>query len=159
MRQPGRTLITAAALTVGLALVAFVAVLAAGFKATIDHAVDRSFAGNLIVENSQSRQRTGDPAAASPTRCARCRASPKSRRSPSRSGARMATRSNEAVTAVEPASFAKAYKLEWKHGSTPTLRELVSGNEAIVTEEFAKSHRHLKLGETLHAADADAART
>ena len=40
IRQPGRTLITAAALTVGLALVTFVAVLADGTKATIDHAVE-----------------------------------------------------------------------------------------------------------------------
>ncbi|HEX8714474.1 MAG TPA: FtsX-like permease family protein, partial [Solirubrobacteraceae bacterium] len=49
MRQPGRTMVTAAALTVGLALVAFVAVLADGTKATIDQAVSRSFAGNLII--------------------------------------------------------------------------------------------------------------
>ena len=36
IRQPGRTMVTAAALTVGLALVAFVSVLAAGMKATIN---------------------------------------------------------------------------------------------------------------------------
>ena len=54
MRQPGRTLVTALALTVGLGLVAFISVLAAGTKATIDQAVDRSFAGNLIVQNTQT---------------------------------------------------------------------------------------------------------
>ncbi|HEY2544253.1 MAG TPA: ABC transporter permease, partial [Gaiellaceae bacterium] len=48
IRQPGRTMITAAALTVGLALVAFVSVLADGTKATINRAVSRSFAGDLI---------------------------------------------------------------------------------------------------------------
>ena len=36
VRQPGRTLVTALALTVGLGLVAFISVLAAGTKATID---------------------------------------------------------------------------------------------------------------------------
>jgi hypothetical protein len=35
-------LVTALALTVGLGLVAFISVLAAGTKATIDQAVDRS---------------------------------------------------------------------------------------------------------------------
>ncbi len=62
IRQPGRTLVTAMSLTVGLALVAFVAVLASGFKATINHAVDQSFAGNLIVENSQSGNEQGHSA-------------------------------------------------------------------------------------------------
>ncbi len=43
-------------------------------KATIDHAVSRSFAGNLIVENSQAWQRrTGHSGRWSPRRCARCR--------------------------------------------------------------------------------------
>ena len=63
IRQPGRTLMTAAALTVGLALVTLVAVLAAGTKATINQPSSRSFAGNLIVENSQRQQRSGDPRA------------------------------------------------------------------------------------------------
>ena len=36
IRQPGRTMVTAAALMIGLALVTFVAVLAAGTKATIE---------------------------------------------------------------------------------------------------------------------------
>jgi putative ABC transport system permease protein len=68
IRQPGRTLITAAALTVGIALVAFVAVLADGTKATIDQAVSRSFAGDLILENSQSGNREqGIPALLAPS--------------------------------------------------------------------------------------------
>ncbi len=71
IRQPGRTLITAAALTIGLALVAFVAVLADGTKATIDQAVSRSFAGNLIVENSQAGTEQGIPALVAPAVCAR----------------------------------------------------------------------------------------
>ncbi len=66
VRQPGRTLTTASALTIGLALVALVAVLAAGFKATINRAVDRSFAGDLIVENSQANQQAAIPAALAP---------------------------------------------------------------------------------------------
>ena len=66
---------TAAALTVGLALVAFVAVLAAGTKATINQAVSRSFAGDLIVENSQAGNEAGHPRAGGAARCAGCRES------------------------------------------------------------------------------------
>ena len=75
IRQPGRTMVTAAALTVGLALVTFVAVLADGTKATIDQAVDRSFAGDLIVENSSAGNEAAIPAR-SRRRCAASRAWP-----------------------------------------------------------------------------------
>ena len=64
VRQPGRTLVTALALTVGLGLVTFISVLAAGTKTTIDNAVNRSFAGNLIVQNSHNEG--GIPAAVAP---------------------------------------------------------------------------------------------
>ncbi len=73
VRQPGRTLVTALALTVGLGLVAFISVLAAGTKATIDQAVSRSFAGNLIVQN-RTTGKAGSPARSRPP-CARSVAS------------------------------------------------------------------------------------
>jgi putative ABC transport system permease protein len=143
IRQPGRTLVTAMALTVGLALVAFVAVLAAGFKATINHSVDQSFGGSLIVENAQSGNEQGIPPGTAQA----------VRRVPGVAGVTAVAftvgrlrgkTSNEAVTAIEPESFAKAYRLEWKHGSNATLSELDESG-AIVTEEFAKQH-HVKVG-------------
>ncbi len=146
IRQPGRTLVTAAALTVGLGLVAFVAVLAASFKATINHAVDRSFAGNLIVENSQSGSEQGIP----PGVAAAVRGVPGVKEVTAVAfslGRPSGTTHNEAVTAVEPSSFGKAYKLEYKEGPSDALANL-SGNEAIVTEKFAKGHHHLKPGRT-----------
>jgi putative ABC transport system permease protein len=143
IRQPGRTLVTAMALTVGLALVAFVAVLAAGFKATINHSVDQSFGGSLIVENAQSGNEQGIPPGVAQT----------VRRVPGVAGVTAVAftvgrlqgeTSNQTVTAIEPESFAKAYRLEWKHGSNATLSELDESG-AIVTEEFAKQH-HVKVG-------------
>jgi putative ABC transport system permease protein len=143
IRQPGRTMVTAAALTVGLALVAFVSVLAASFKATINHAVDRSFAGNLIVENSQSGNEQGIP----PGVAGAVRKVPGVAEVTAVAftvGRPSGSKSNEAVSGVEPASFGKAYRLEWKHGSQATLTGLV-GTEAIVTDGFAES-RHLAVG-------------
>ena len=48
-RNPARTAVTAAALMIGVALVAFVTIFAAGLRGSIDRAVDRAFAGDLTV--------------------------------------------------------------------------------------------------------------
>ena len=50
-RNPGRTAVTAAALMIGLALVTFVTVLGAGLRASINDAIDKSFAGDLVLSN------------------------------------------------------------------------------------------------------------
>jgi putative ABC transport system permease protein len=51
MRKPGRTAATAAALMIGLALVSFVTVFAAGISDSVDNAVDTLFEGDLVVQN------------------------------------------------------------------------------------------------------------
>ena len=51
-RNPARTAVTAAALMIGLAVVAFVTVFAAGIKSSIADAVDESFQGDLVLQNS-----------------------------------------------------------------------------------------------------------
>jgi putative ABC transport system permease protein len=50
-RNPGRTAVTAASLMIGLALVTFVTIFAAGLRGSVDRVVDRSFAGDLTVSN------------------------------------------------------------------------------------------------------------
>ncbi len=146
IRQPGRTLVTAGALTVGLALVAFVAVLADGTKATIDQAVSRSFAGNLIVENSSPNSEQGIPALVAPA----------VRQVPGVQtvtpiaftlGRRRDSSKNSTVTAIDPASFLKTYRVDWAQGSNATL--LALGEEGtVITKGFAESD-HLKVGQTV----------
>jgi putative ABC transport system permease protein len=146
MRQPGRTMITAAALTVGIALVAFVAVLADGTKATINQAVSRSFAGDLIVENSQAGTEQGIPALVAPAL----------RRVPGVGsvtpiaftiGRQKGSSSNSTITAIDPATFQQVYRVEWKHGSNAALRGL--GNSGtVLTKSYASAH-HLKVGQSL----------
>ena len=159
IRQPGRTLVTALALTVGLALVAFISVLAAGTKATINQAVSRSFAGDLIVENSQAGGGQGIPpgvatavarvpgvASVTPisftigrvTDLAKPKAGPLSEKS--------------SITAIEPASFAKVYRVEWEKGSNATL--LALGNTGTVLTKSFASANHLKVGQPAVGADA-----
>ncbi|HYM46363.1 MAG TPA: ABC transporter permease [Solirubrobacteraceae bacterium] len=146
IRQPGRTMITAAALTVGLALVAFVAVLADGTKATIDQAVNRSFAGDLIVENSQAGAGQGIPALVAP---ALRRVAGVASVTPVAFtvGRLRGSSSNASVTAIEPSSFERAYRVEWQRGSNATLLKL-DGTGTVLTKGYASSH-HLTVGQTV----------
>ena len=155
VRQPGRTLVTALALTVGLGLVAFISVLAAGTKTTIDNAVNRSFAGNLIVQNSHNEG--GIPAAVAPAVRqihgvgeVTAIAFTKGRvRNASEPGAPVIDEQST-MTAIEPESFARMYKIEWEHGSNATLATLGQGG-TVITKKFASAHK-LRVGERLSVA-------
>ncbi len=152
VRQPGRTLVTALALTVGLGLVAFISVLAAGTKATIDDAVHRSFAGNLIVQNSQSG--LGVPGAIAPA----VRAVPGvgavtavaftkgTVRDLAKTGAPTIEEAGR-LTAIEPESFVRMYKVQWEHGSAATLAALGESG-TVVSAKFARAHK-LQVGQRL----------
>jgi putative ABC transport system permease protein len=152
VRQPGRTLVTALALTVGLGLVAFISVLAAGTNATIDRAVSRSFAGNLIVQNSESGQ--GLPAAVAPALrtiqgvgTVTAIAFPHGRvRDLAQPGAPVIDEESR-LTAIEPESFGRMYKIEWEQGSAATLAALGQAG-TVVSKKFASAH-HLRVGQRL----------
>jgi putative ABC transport system permease protein len=146
IRQPGRTMVTAAALTIGIALVAFVAVFADGVKATINQTVSRSFAGDLIVENSQGTEEHGIPAALAP---AVAKVPGIARVAPVAFtlGRLHGTSGNAAITAVEPSTFARVYHVEWSQGSNATLEGL-GGDGTIVKKSFAKAN-HLSVGQTI----------
>jgi putative ABC transport system permease protein len=51
-RQPGRTATTAGALMIGVALVVFVGVFAASLRASINDTIDRQFAGDVTIVNT-----------------------------------------------------------------------------------------------------------
>ena len=152
VRQPGRTLVTALALTVGLGLVAFISVLAAGTKATIDNAVHRSFAGNLIVKSTQAEQ--GIPGEIAPA----VRSIPGvgtvsavaftkgTVRALDKPGAPVIEETGR-LTAIEPESFTKMYKVEWEHGSAATLAAL-DDDGTVLSKKFASAHG-LRVGQRL----------
>jgi putative ABC transport system permease protein len=157
VRQPGRTLVTALALTVGLGLVAFIAVLAAGTKTTIDRAVSRSFAGSLIVQNSQSGQ--GLPAAVAPAvrtvhgvGAVTAVAFTKGRVRDLAAAGAPVIEEKSTVTAIEPESFVKMYKTEWEHGSPATLTAL-GEDDTVITKKFASAH-NLHVGQRLSVLTA-----
>jgi putative ABC transport system permease protein len=147
IRQPGRTMVTAAALTIGIALVAFISVFAAGVKATINHTVSRSFAGDLIVENSQGSEEHGIPTgvtAAVASVPGVARVTPLA----FAVGRVKGTSDNAVITAVEPSTFASVYRIEWAKGSSEATLASLNDRTVIVKKDFAKSH-HLSVGQTI----------
>jgi putative ABC transport system permease protein len=147
LRQPGRTAVTAAALMIGLALVSFVSILAAGTKASINSAIDSSFAGNLIIENGENASSSAGIPAQIPAALR------------SLSGVREVTAiaftegrvhglgGTQSLTAVDPASFAQMYRINWDSGSNATLATLGSSG-AVLNKSFATAH-HYRVGERL----------
>ena len=137
---------------VGLGLVTFVSVLAAGTKATIDNAVHRSFAGNLIIENTQGQQ--GIPGVIAPairripgvgvvTAVAFTKGTV---RDLAKHGAPVIEEAGR-MTAIEPESFPKMYKAKWEHGSNATLASLGQDN-TVLSKKFAKAN-NLQIGQRL----------
>jgi len=143
-RNPSRTAVTAAALMIGVALVAFVAVFAAGLKSTVAQVVDENFAGGLIVQNSDGFSPIPNGAALAAeqvpgvARVATIRGAEAKLLEGGRPGP--TTR----VNAPTP-DIGETVNVEWVKGGPSALRTLTD-TEAIVSSDFADSH-DLELGD------------
>ena len=141
-RNPARTAVTAAALMIGVALVAFVSIFAAGLRGSIDGAVDRAFTGDLWVV---ARSGVGEtpPALVSAVRAVPGVGAVSGVRF---SEAKVAGRkSTTSVSGIDPASIADTYKLKWKDGSDATLAKL--GSDGILADTgYSKS---AKIGDRI----------
>src|SRR6187551_2367108 len=134
-RNPSRTAVTAAALMIGLALVTFVTVFAAGLKSSVAQVVDENFAGGLVIQNTDgfSPIPNGTAAAAGKVPGVELVATVRSAQAKlvgSGAGAR--------VSAPTP-NVEKTVKVEWKQGGPSTLRNLGDG-QAILSDSFASEH-------------------
>ena len=146
MRKPGRTAVTAAALMIGLALVVFVTVFAAGINRSIAATVDRNFTGDLTIQNSdgfspiprsieQDVKTVRGVEAVSAIRFSEAKVRGQSK--------------TQSVAAVDPREIRRVFKLEFTEGDASVL-ERMSAREAIVDEAYAESE-DLQVGETLTA--------
>lgn len=145
LRKPGRTATTAAALMIGLALVTFVTVFAAGLSGSVADAVDRNFQGDLVVQNS-------DGFSPLPTRAADVARKTEGvarvstlRSSQARVGSRKGDK--ERFTAVDPRTANDVLKLDFKQGSPATLRGL-GPRDTVLDEGYARQH-HLGVGDRI----------
>jgi putative ABC transport system permease protein len=136
-RNPGRTAVTAAALMVGLGLVVFVAVFAAGLKDTIDGGIADRLKGELIVSSDTAGPLPGGAAA-------RINAVPQVEASSPQYVDRIQVDGGQAKAAtdilngVEPAAFPQVYDFRWLDGEVDLSR--LGPADAVIEEQFGEEH-------------------
>jgi putative ABC transport system permease protein len=145
IRQPQRTAITAAALMVGLALVVFVTIFAAGLKGSISKVIDKQITASLIVSNQDGFSPI--PAQVTDTVS---RLPGVEKASPIKFEPAVIRGESGTITAtgVDPATIGAVMKLKWVDGDAQTLSSL-QDTQALVDEGWAKSHGKLEVGSTL----------
>jgi putative ABC transport system permease protein len=140
-RNPSRTAVTAAALMIGLALVAFVTVFAAGLKSTVAQVVDENFAGGLIVQN-------GDGFSPIPngTAVAAARVPGVEQVASIRSAQAKLAGSGAGVSLSAPTpNIERSVSVEWEKGGPAVLRGL-RDDQAILSDSFAADN-NLEVGD------------
>jgi putative ABC transport system permease protein len=137
IRNPARTAATAAALMVGVALVAFVSIFAAGLRGSIDGAVDRAFTGDLSVVAKSGFGSTPPALVGAVGRVPGVGAVSGVRFSEAKVVGKHGTTS---VSGIDPSTFAKTYTLKWKQGSDATLATL--GSDGVLADTgYSKTTR------------------
>ena len=134
VRKPGRTAVTAGALMIGLAVVVFVTVFAAGISASIGNAIDRNFQGDIVLQNVDGFS----PISSGAGRRAEQVQGVKTVSSLSFTGGIYKGKEIR-VSAVDPATVNDVLSLDWKKGSPATLSSL-PGNGAVLDDAWAKSN-------------------
>ncbi|MGZ4431493.1 MAG: ABC transporter permease, partial [Gaiellales bacterium] len=150
MRNPGRTAVTSAALMIGVGLVVFVAVFANGLKSSFLGALDRSIKSDLIIQASNNG--TQIPAAA--TRVAASVPGVSAAAAIKFDQAKIGNGGLDTINGVDPATFGRVYVFDWQNGGSNALLQRLTGNAALVEEQFAKSH-HLGTGDTFQVTSRD----
>jgi putative ABC transport system permease protein len=139
-RNPARTAVTAAALMIGLAVVAFVTVFAAGIKSSIATAVDESFQGELVLQNSDGFSPISPRAAGVARQVPGVELVSTMRATQ----ARLLGGGNERVSALDRDAGA-VIEVDWIQGGPGTLRVL--GDDEVIVDKSLASDNDLELGD------------
>jgi putative ABC transport system permease protein len=145
-RNPSRTAATAAALMIGLALVSFVTVFAAGLKASIADAIDNSFQGELEVQNTNGFDPIPTAAAAA------VRNVPGVQTVSTLQGTQVkidGVGGKPRATGLDQATASQVLKLDFQGDTTEQTLRNMTDSETIVDKSFADSN-NLGLGDTIH---------
>jgi putative ABC transport system permease protein len=134
VRNPGRTAATAAALMIGIALVAFIPTLTNGMKASNREAIEEQVVADYVVTSLDGYTpfvaAAGDALAASgiPEVVTNVRAD-----------AGLVNGSSARVGGLDPDTIAEAYVFDWVEGSDDALSALGTTG-AVVSKSFAEDH-------------------
>ena len=134
IRNPARTAATAAALMIGIALVAFIATLTNGMKASNREAIEEQVVADYVVTSLDGYtpfvSAAGDALAASPA--------PEVVTSV-RSDAGLVNGDSAEIGGIEPDTIAEAYVFDWRDGNDAVLATLGT-TSAVVSSNFADDH-------------------
>jgi putative ABC transport system permease protein len=134
-RNPSRTAVTAAALMIGLALVAFVLVFSAGLKSSVAQVVDENFAGGLVIQNSDGFS----PIPSGAARAARKVPGVELVATIRSAQAKLAGNGAGARVSAPTRDIEEAVKVEWEKGGPADLRNLAD-DQAILSDSFASAN-------------------
>jgi putative ABC transport system permease protein len=140
IRNPGRTASTAAALMIGIALVTFVAILAAGIRSTVHNTLKESFVGDYAVTSPD-----GFTPFAPASERALAHVQAVTAVSGERAGDGRAFGKDVQVSGVN-GDVAKVIHINWVQGSNSTPAALGSSG-AILEKDYA-AHRRVKVGQS-----------
>jgi putative ABC transport system permease protein len=143
VRQPGRTAVTAAALMVGVALVTFASVFAAGAKTTFKDAVTNGSKAQAVLQNTDGFSSFTPQAARTVAQVPGVKDV-----SAVRFGQGKVDGKKQGVTGIDQRTFAALYHQGWKQGSDATLQQLGPGT-VIVGKKYAEDNG-TKVGDTLN---------
>jgi putative ABC transport system permease protein len=137
MRNPKRTAASASALMIGAGLVGFITILASSTTASVNSTIDRSFAGDIVIDSGAGLTGGIDPALA-----------PRLAKLPQvatvagvRGGLAEIFGAPEQVAAVDPQTIGKIFHVGSMQGSTGSL-----GRTGIAVYRDIATARHLKVG-------------
>jgi putative ABC transport system permease protein len=119
---------------IGLAVVVFVTVFAAGISASVGNAIDRNFQGDIVLQNTDGFS----PISSGAGREAEQVPGVKTVSSLSFTGA-VYKHNDIRVSAVDPKTVSDVLSLDWKKGSPSTLSSL-SGDGAVLDDAWAKKN-------------------
>ena len=133
VRNPGRTATTAAALMIGLALVTFVAVFAAGIKSSINDAIDKSFTGDLTLQHEDGFSPIPSAAAREVKAIDGVGAVSSIRFG---EGEVAKTGDTSFITAIDPKAARTVLEFDWDEGSDATV-DGMTRDDALVDQAWA----------------------
>jgi len=142
-RNPARTAVTAAALMIGLAVVAFVTVFAAGIKGSIASAIDENFQGELVIQNSDGFSPISPGAAAAARQVPGVEAVSTLR---SAEAKLIGAAGKPRISALGPDAD-RVLTIDWTEGGPATLRRLTD-RETVLSKSFAADN-DLEVGDTV----------
>src|SRR5215218_1433514 len=143
MRKPGRTAVTSAALMIGLTLVVFVTVFAAGLNRSIASAIDTSFRNDLTVQSTDGFS----PIPASIARDVGSIDGVGDVGTLRFSYAKTDSGGRQRLSAVDPRAIGAVFDFDVTDGAPDAIARLTDG-QTVIDEAFARSNG-VDVGDTL----------